>query len=372
MVEKSPVKHLKEKNIDIQILRAIAIISVIIQHINGRLPTPQSYSGIFNHALFWTGVDIFFAISGYLICKTFYRDIEISPTKSEALLSFWKRRISRLFPTVFFWVSASVLISIFTSSYPNNDPILVAKSAITGMLGISNIYWASCVQFSMQCGSGDYNAVTWSLSLEWQLYAISTILLSVFGFRWGVIALAIAAVAFSILPAPSFSFPWVLRPQAFAMGAVIYIATRKSNISINAPISVCMLIVGLLICFLAPLNLQQPYLIPAVSFGAGLCLLSSLSGQSLSAVLPSKLLAWIGERSYSIYLCHLPLILVTRELSVRFKFNEPTYFNFSISLAIAFFLIAILSHLSYKLIEIPFQKRLFKSRDKEVSSLAKT
>ncbi|MCL5229718.1 acyltransferase family protein [Pseudomonas nunensis] len=363
------MKPLKEKNIDIQILRAIAIIAVIIQHINGRLPTPQSYSELFKYALFWTGVDIFFAISGYLICKTFYRDIEISPTKYEAISSFWRRRVSRLFPAVLAWVSISVFISLFTTSYPNSDSLLIAKSAITGLLGFSNIYWASCVQFSLQCGSADYNAVTWSLSLEWQLYALSTILIALLGFKRGILILAITALVFSILPAPSFSFPWVLRPQAFAIGAIIYIATKNSGVSVSAPISISMLLVGLLICFLAPLHIPQPYLIPTISLGAGICLFSSLSGRALAALLPSKLLTWIGERSYSIYLCHLPLILFTREISIRLNFNEPTYLNFSISLAIAVFLIAVMSDLSYRFIEIPFQNKLLKSTDKKSNDL---
>ena len=350
----------RDKNSDIQIIRALAILLVIAQHLRSRLPTPDAYHDIFNYVMFWPGVDIFFAISGYLICKTFYRDIENSSTKRDALASFWQRRIARLLPAVIVWVILSIIISIFTNSTPNTNPWLVAQSAVTGIFGVSNIYWASCIQLSLQCGNPDYNAVTWSLSLEWQLYAISTILFSALGFKRGITWLAIIAIAMSILPAPSFSFPWVLRPQAFTIGAIVYIATKNRRITMRPLTSIAILLAGLLICILAPLNIPHPYMIPAISAGAGLCLISALSGRSLFAALPGNILEWIGERSYSIYLCHLPLILATREMTVRFDFNEPSYLNFLTSLIMAISLIAIAANLSYKYIEIPFQKRMAK------------
>lgn len=308
--------------------------------------------------MFWPGVDIFFAISGYLICKTFYRDIELSTTKLDALSSFWKRRTARLLPAVIFWVTLSVIVSIFTINTPETDPLLVAQSAATGILGVSNIYWASCVQFSLHCGNADYNAVTWSLSLEWQLYAASTIIFSILGFRRGAVVLALAAIILSTLPAPSFSFPWVFRPQAFVFGAIIYIVTKKRIINISSTYSTLILIVGLTLCVLAPLNIPHPYMIPAISAGAALCLISALSGTSLRLILPSGVLEWIGARSYSIYLCHLPLILITKEILVRLKINEPTLANFSLSLMIAGPLIAIAANFSYKYIELPFQRKL--------------
>ncbi|WP_223529837.1 acyltransferase family protein [Pseudomonas sp. BF-B-26] len=355
------MKIANEKNTDIQILRAIAILLVIAQHIRSRLPTPQAYHEIFNHVMFWPGVDIFFAISGFLICKTFYRDISTSLSKSDAIRSFWRRRAARLLPAVIFWAIASVAISTFTESYPNTDPLLVAKSAASGILGVSNIYWASCVQFSLQCGSADYNAVTWSLSLEWQLYAISTLIFSVAGFKRGILILAAISVLFSILPAPSFSFPWVFRPQAFVIGVAIYFATRNISIQLKTPTNLLILIAGISICILSPLNVTHPYMIPFISLGAGLCLISTLSGQSISAI-PSKILEWVGERSYSIYLCHLPMILISRELLIRLNLLTPSYANFILGLAIALSLIVISAEISYKLIEVPFQRKLSKRK----------
>lgn len=352
------------KNSDIQSLRAIAILLVIGQHINARIPTPSAYSDIFNHVMFWPGVDIFFAISGFLICKAFFRDIAISPTKLIAIQSFWRRRAARLLPAVVFWGTASIAISFYTSSYPNTDPLLIAKSALTGILGVSNVYWASCVQFALQCGSADYNAVTWSLSLEWQLYALSTFLFVVTGFRNGIIILAAISIIISFLPAPSFSFPWVLRPQAFVIGAIIFLINTRKPIVLKPSINISILFIGLFTCLLSPINIPQPYTIPAISIGAGLCLLSTLGGASIPRII-GGFLSWIGERSYSIYLCHLPMIICCREILNALDCTEPSYINFFTGIITALFLIAIMSEVSYRLIELPFQRK-FSNKQSEI------
>ncbi|WP_176247757.1 acyltransferase [Pseudomonas sp. B15(2017)] len=355
------MKTTSEKNTDIQILRAIAILLVIAQHIRSRLPTPQAYHEIFDHVTFWPGVDIFFAISGFLICKTFFRDMQTSQTKTSAIKSFWIRRVARLLPAVVFWGVTSIAISFYTSSYPNTNPSLVAKSALTGILGVSNIYWASCVQFALECGSADYNAVTWSLSLEWQLYALSTLLFVATGFRKGIIILAAISIIMSFLPSPSFSFPWVFRPQAFVIGALIFLIGTEKSKALNPSANIALLFTGLLICLLSPINIPQPFTVPAISVGAGLCLYSTLGGSSIPPLI-GGFFSWIGERSYSIYLCHLPMILFSREILNTLSLTAPSNINFFIGIVIATALIAFMSEASYKFIELPFQRKLSNRR----------
>ncbi|EPN0837415.1 acyltransferase family protein, partial [Escherichia coli] len=58
----------KVTNNNIQALRALAILLVIIQHLH-RLPIPEWLMSTYSQYSYWTGVDIFFAISGFLMCK---------------------------------------------------------------------------------------------------------------------------------------------------------------------------------------------------------------------------------------------------------------------------------------------------------------
>ncbi len=362
------------KNNDIQCLRAIAILMVLLQHYRSRLPTPDGYYRLFEHFGFWSGVDVFFAISGLLICQTFLRDLDRAPTRREAVTSFWKRRIARLFPAVVFWSALSIAAAAFVSSYPGAEPARVAISAAMAVIGLSNLYWVNCVQAgTAACGSADFNGVTWSLSLEWQLYAVLTTLIVLTGKRGAVTLMLCIGAAMSFLHAPSFSYPWAFRVQAFALGALVYLAFAPRTgalprLSMPRWVAVSGLLLGVLICAIAPANLPQPFVLPVIAIGSVICLLSSLRGDAFSGSAVSMPLVWIGERSYSIYLCHLPIILVTREAMQRTIGLEPTTANVVVAVVSAGCLIAVAADLSYRWIELPFQK--LASRPKRNASAA--
>src|SRR5580658_4736504 len=71
---------------DIEGLRALAVLAVIITHV-----TPKQLSGGF------TGVDIFFVISGYLIGRHLLEDIQAGRL---SILRFYAARARRIFPAL--------------------------------------------------------------------------------------------------------------------------------------------------------------------------------------------------------------------------------------------------------------------------------
>jgi peptidoglycan/LPS O-acetylase OafA/YrhL len=240
------------------------------------------------------------------------------------------------------------------------DPAKVAIGAATAFLGISNAYWVNCVQAGFgTCGSADFNGVTWSLSLEWQLYALLTTLICIFGRHRALAMMLAVAVFMAFLPGPSFSYVWAFRLQAFTLGALTGLALEKTTPLMNRPwyqgISLLLFVCGVLICVGAPTSLPQPFSLPAIAVGAWLCLASTLEGNVFSKFKASKPLVWIGERSYSVYLCHLPLILVTREIMFRTCGLDVSTKNIAIALVTLIVLIAISAELSYRFIEIRFQ-----------------
>ncbi|SEK05142.1 acyltransferase family protein [Paraburkholderia diazotrophica] len=352
---------LTSKNNDLQCLRAVAIILVMMQHYRNRLPTPDAYSRLFEHFSFWTGVDIFFAISGLLICHSFLRDLRHSASIKQASIAFWVRRLGRLFPAVVFWVAISVCVAAIASHSAGADPRKAAVSGAAALLGVSNAYWSYCVQHQIAaCGSADFNGVTWSLSLEWQLYATLMLLIVAVGRKWAVGLMLIAAIIMSAFPAPSFSIAWAFRMQAFALGAATFLVLGKGGslpkLSLHPVACITMLMLGVLVCASSPTHLPQPFVLPAAAAGALLCLVSALSGNSYSRYRIVAPLIWIGERSYSIYLCHLPIFLVTNEVLVRSIGLQADLGHIVIGLAIATTSIAICSDLSYRFIEAPFQR----------------
>jgi peptidoglycan/LPS O-acetylase OafA/YrhL len=219
--------------------------------------------------------------------------------------------------------------------------------------------------------------VTWSLSLEWQLYATLTLLIVAFGARTAVLLMLLAAMVMSAFPAPSFSFPWAFRLQAFALGAATFlILGRRGNLptlSLHPLIRAALLIAGIFICISAPVQFRQPFILPTVAVGALLCLLSSLSDTGYSSRSRFSVpLVWIGERSYSVYLCHLPIILITKEILARSIGLQVDFAHVATGIAIAGVLIAVCSDLSYRFIEKPFQeiarRRLAELKSKKTNS----
>ena len=110
---------------DIQGLRAIAVLAVVIFHINPML-LPGGY----------IGVDIFFVISGYLILGFIWRDLK---RDQFSLLTFYTKRVYRLFPALFVVVVLSSIAAYFIL-LPNENEIYL-KSMVSTLFYFSNFYF---------------------------------------------------------------------------------------------------------------------------------------------------------------------------------------------------------------------------------------
>ena len=94
------MKYIKE----IDGLRALAIISIIIFHFGKFFPSYEILKGGF------LGVDIFFVISGYLITRILLKELLLN--NKIIFKNFYLRRIKRIFPAIFF---------LFQQTFSNNS-----------------------------------------------------------------------------------------------------------------------------------------------------------------------------------------------------------------------------------------------------------
>jgi len=343
-----------QKNRDIQVLRGIAIALVLLQHCRNRLPTPQAYHALFDHVAFWPGVDIFFAISGFLIFQTFTRTMQGTDGRAEALGTFLARRLRRLFPASLFWVLASVAVAAVVTTAPYGDPGKILLSGVAALVALSNLYYVMCLPDVAACGNPDFNGVTWSLSAEWQLYLLLATSMLFLGRRKAVIALLVLAAIMSAFDAPSWSALWAFRVQAFALGALTaLLAERSQGLGFGRFTSVALLVAGVCMAIAAPAQLPQPFVLPAIALGAWACLLSATGGNNFSSILTAPI-HWIGERSYSIYLCHLLVLLLAREILTRAGMMEATPLHVLAGFGLALPVIALLGDASYRFIELRF------------------
>ena len=114
-------------------LRALAILAVMAFHYTMRWTPPQAredlypYHGAFNHLPIlgpmldygWAGVELFFVVSGFVICMTLER--------SSGLWDFFRRRLARLWPAMLVCASITMLVAQFGPDQWKVGPALASS-----------------------------------------------------------------------------------------------------------------------------------------------------------------------------------------------------------------------------------------------------
>lgn len=154
---------------DIDGLRAVAVLAVVVFHaFPGRLPGG------------FTGVDIFFVISGFLISGIITRELEKG---TFSLLSFYRRRVRRIFPALLLVMMASLLWGWFYL-LPDEYMQLGKHTAAAGVFGSNIVLWRESGYFDAAAETKPLLHL-WSLAVEEQFYLVWPVLL-VLAFRWNL------------------------------------------------------------------------------------------------------------------------------------------------------------------------------------------
>jgi peptidoglycan/LPS O-acetylase OafA/YrhL len=363
---------------DIEILRAVAVIFVLIEHCRLNLfPWMGLYqSRLFIYFGFWNGVDLFFAISGFVIARSLLPTLAAAgstPAYFNATLAFWVRRVWRLLPSAWLWLTV-IMISVvffnkshaFGSFWPNFE------GAAAAVLDIANFRIVQIYGVSEPGASFPY----WSLSLEEQFY----ILLPIVAFlsrRWLPYVLG-AGVLLQFFVSRSqtgtFQIELVLnqiRSDALLLGVLIAIWSRSPTYRLFEPVGLKArpllgtAIFGFFVFLLAAAGSLKLHL---VTFQVGLVALISaalvlLGSYDRDYLMPNtalkRIMLWIGSRSYALYLIHIPAYFLTREIWFRL---EPAGTIFTGVYTLRFVLTAIvllvaLAEFNYRVVEIPLRRR---------------
>ena len=149
-----PQAHKKYRP-DIDGLRAIAVLSVITFH-----AFPELMPGGF------IGIDIFFAISGFLITAIIYRHLVLNNFN---FLTFILRRIRRLFPALLIVLFVTFALAEVTSKL---EQVNIGKQVFAGVFFISNLYFRNLGNY-FGLDSKDLALLNlWSLGVEEQFYLV--------------------------------------------------------------------------------------------------------------------------------------------------------------------------------------------------------
>lgn len=326
---------------DIDGLRAVAVLSVLAFHYGFTLPGG------------FTGVDVFFVISGFLITSRLRDDLAAG---AFSVLGFYDRRVRRILPALLVMLAATLFAGKFLlipSEYKS-----LADSAATAAFGVSNFYFRS------HTGYFDLHADlmplihTWSLGVEEQFYVVWPLLLFVVASGRSRIFTAAAVAAMVVI--------------GFGASLIWFRIDPKSAFYMAAP-RAWELALGAALVFLPALSRTIGEIATALGVAlicAAFLMLSAESFPGSSALLPcigaamviwprrsqTTLAGWLGHLnpigliSYSLYLWHWPLWVMFR----IYNNNKAPRPGEALVLALVAVLVAALS---YWFVERPFRTR---------------
>jgi peptidoglycan/LPS O-acetylase OafA/YrhL len=320
-------------------LRGLAILLVVVFH----LGLPVSAGGP-------VGVTVFFVLSGFLI--TSLLATEIRHTGRVNLWAFFERRVRRLLPAL---VVALVVIFAITATVGGTSGVL--EDSLLVVTYMSN--WARVGGDGM----GLWNHA-WSLAIEGQFYVIwPVVMLSMArylgltsGRAIGLLALlaavsALLRVALAAAGAPDERsyFGTDTRAEALVVGAAVAcLVARRTDLAVPTWAGVLGLVAVIVSALLPDPDLGWSGSIYSVVAVSTAVLILAVRTGDHGLGLASRPMTWLGERSYSLYLWHVPVILVVRPL------EGP---NQAGDVAAAVLAMLVLTEISYRYVERPFRGR---------------
>jgi len=363
------MKSSSEYRADIDGLRAIAVLSVFIYHLN-----PSWLPGGY------LGVDVFFVISGYLITGIIVRE-NLQHTFSFS--HFYARRIKRIFPALFvvLFLSAVAAILVLTpETYVN-----YMKSSRYAAAQLANFFFARDVGYFDEGYSDQPLLHTWTLAVEEQFYLFWPLIIFLcFWFFSGKFSETIkkeghsvathyisfkVAIIFTALSLFSFSagyyyaevdhniafYMFYTRAWEFGFGGLLalnLLPKAKTQLINNLAGTLGFILLGYSFIFINQEYLGTSYLrigiiLPVI--GSVLIMYSTSKFSIWNKLLATAIPVSIGKISYSLYLYHWPIIIFYKSFSNQNELDTPAYL---LIIAISFFL----SALSYQFIEQPVRK----------------
>ncbi len=288
-------------------VRAIAVLSVVLFHVG----YPDMPGG-------FIGVDVFFVLSGFLICGQTYMRLEAG---TYSVTDFFARRIRRLAAA---YSACFIITALLANAFFLRSEMQVVADGFLGSITFTNNYnLLNSVGYFAGPAHENPFLHTWSLSIEEQFYIVLPMLIlllqrSRVAFVWVLAVLFVVSLALALFSGDLIYdreeryFASSFRVWQLAAGGLIFLAVHHRLIPSRLPLAP---LLGLALV-VAPVNLlDASYLYPGWSAllpVAGTVLILAFAHPAHSWV--ARGLAWspmvyVGRISYGTYIWHWPLIV---------------------------------------------------------------
>ena len=286
---------------NVNALRAIAVIAVVLFHFK-----IGGFTGGF------TGVDVFFVISGFLMTGIIFSGLRAG---NFSLLGFYTSRARRIIPAL---AVLCLVLMVFGFVYLALDDYReLLRTVKSSLLFTSNFMFAKGGSYFDSPLHENWLLHTWSLSVEWQFYLLyPVILMALFKSlgdqktRLALVALCAGSLIASVLVTsahPVFSF-YMLPTRAWEMlaGGLVFLFPLVLSRGVKTALEV----LGLAVIFVgvyafSEQNLWPGYLAILPVLGTALVIYANTD----SVISNNRTLQFTGKISYSVYLWHWPIVV---------------------------------------------------------------
>ena len=330
---------------DIHGLRAWAVVAVLLFHFT-LIGLPGGFAG----------VDVFFVISGYLMTAIIVGGYEKG---NFSIWKFYMARAKRILPALLAVIAVLLILGWFW--LPTPDYQALGAQSVYGMSFLSNIYYWRSAGYFDSAAEEKWLLHTWSLAVEAQFYLLYPIFIALIWKFWknlkavtiGVLVLFAASFVLNLIMTdlkPTAAFYLLpTRGWELAAGALVFLLAKQYKLPQKSLPSLFwagwLMVIGSF--FLIDESFVWPgYWAVIPVLGTSLIILANKEGCFLTN---NSIAQWLGDRSYSLYLWHWPLVV-----ALYFESLQSDW-----AWVICFFTISVvLAHFSYQLIETPTRKYL--------------
>jgi len=327
-------------------LRGIAILLVMLHHFTYSQP-PTAFDPPISSVLFffWTGVDLFFVLSGFLITGIL---LDTRDSKSY-FTNFYARRILRIFPLYYLVLFVALVV---LPKFPAVNAVLAGQELAAGQVHLPPMwrYWLFLSNYSISLYGWVHGwiDVSWSLAIEEQFYLIWPLVIWLCPSR--LVALLCAAILvaepFARIYARAIDYPslWLFvltwyRLDGLAIGALLAWAQRRGllpSLDRWVPLVLIAGVAGLIVCIILGGHTwwwnrrMQQYGYSLIAIIGGAMLVSAVNrpaGSLWPRMLSAGWLRAFGKYSYCLYLIHIPVMSAVRE----YVFNPQEYAMFGMA-----------------------------------------
>jgi peptidoglycan/LPS O-acetylase OafA/YrhL len=356
---------------DIEWLRAVAVLGVVVHHAQGNLFNwnPAWLGNLLGHLDMWSGVDIFFAISGFVIARSLLPKLQVCQSElgaaSRQVGAFWIARAFRLLPSAWLWLGLILIgawqfnrLGAFGSVHTN------AMAALAGIFQVANFRFADAFANYPYGASFAY----WSLSLEEQFY-LALPLVALLLRRHVAWLLVLLIIVQAILPRTLLTMS--LRTDALAWGVLLALTSRLPIFDRLEPRwlhgrrwlqrAITLLLVVAIAAVSARESLTIGHRVSLIAVLAAILVwLAAYNHDFLSGLDGpiKRIMIWTGQRSYAIYLIHVPAFFFIRECWFRLIGTPPQggVIPTAVFAIAAGALIALLAEFNFRMVERPLRR----------------